>query len=284
MPPQPQPRDSDTLLPSHPTPVGAGWWRVVLPLLLCAGCWLRHREEEISPLQQAILDAEAIFARRAEGPEVLDASIEAWRAALSMAQDEPRVLAGLARAYSARAYGYGLADPAMDYEIGRSYAWSCLMLDSGFSARVNAEGGRLSERAARLLGETYRPCLEAMLIASVRWVELRGPAAAIDLPELTILANRAGEGSPTSWVGPWARGMIVALTPDPARRDNAAMDLAFAEAERALPELWIAAADRLFYAPEPDEARRTALIEQEPAGDWSLENAAALRRLSASRQ
>lgn len=261
----------------------SGAWRKWAPLLLLAlgGCGLRHHDEEISPLDQAINDAEALFSRRAVSAAELDKCIEAWRTALSMSASDPRVLAGLARAYTARAYGYGLPDPAGDYEIAKVYAWSCMMQDPGFSARVIAEGGRLTERAARLLGERFRPCLEGYVVAGLRWVEVRGPAAALDLSMLNTLAHRADEpGTAASpWIGPWAIAMVIALTPDPKLRDVTAMETEFARAEAALPELWMMTADHMSYAPILDEARWMALMDRRPSGDWELENSAALARL-----
>ncbi|MCB9758727.1 MAG: hypothetical protein H6739_02720 [Alphaproteobacteria bacterium] len=261
------------------------WRRWVLALVLALpGCWRLHRKPDVDPIEEALKAADALFDARAESEERLLAAIEAYREVLAMATDDPRVLWRIARAYTALGYGYPSEASPQHFDLAREYGLRCLARNTGYASRLDAAGGRINERAVRRLGVPERACLEQTLVAWLRWVEVRGPAAALDLQATELLARQARELDPgrERWIPGWSIGMVEALRPGRMSRDLEVMEQGFADAIAAEPGLAIPTADRarlVLPGLGDREALEVALHEVEgwPEGEatWALENRAA---------
>ena len=260
---------------------------IVLALGLLGGC-LGWRDRGPSPVDLALATGDERFARRAEGIDTLNGAIEAYLDAQALEPERPAVLARLARAYNARAIGYAEGDDrARDHLQAREFAYLCMHLNSGYTARLDTRGGQVNQKAMMQLTPPYWPCAEEALIAGLRWVELRGVAGAVELDELSVIASgllRRQDERP-SWAATWGVSMATLLRPPPLSRDLSGAAERLDAAQALEPGLWLLELDeaRLLMGPQQgDDAARTAL--QEIAGrtprandPWALENAVASR-------
>jgi len=241
--------------------------------------------EARDPVLADLERADEVFEERLE-PERLDESIELYRGILAEHPNDPRVLAALSRAWSARAWGLSGPAQADEYERARAYGLRCLERNPGFSSRVELAAGRLTEGAVRQLTVSDAACLDATLLAWTRWVELRGPAAAIDLEPIRLMARQSrllGEG----WVGPWSEAMAMVLLEGPLERELPRSRALFRNAINAEPSLAVAHLDyarhQLLLEGERSAFERElrSFDESHPPdtdGAWALENKAARER------
>jgi hypothetical protein len=260
---------------------------IVAALLLLDGC-LGWRDKGPSPVDLALATGDERFARRAEGIDTLNGAIEAYLDAQALEPERPSVLARLARAYNARAIGYAEGDDrARDHLQAREFAYQCLHLNLGYTARLDGRGGQVNQKAMMQLTPPYWPCAEEGLIAGLRWVELRGVAGAVELEELSVIASgllRRQDERP-GWTATWAVSMATLLRPPPLVRDLGGASERLDAAQALEPGLWLLELDeaRLVTGPQQgDDAARAALQElagRTPGRDdpWALENAAASR-------
>ncbi|MCP4809754.1 MAG: hypothetical protein GY913_25035 [Proteobacteria bacterium] len=249
-----------------------------MTLLLLVSCWLRQGEGR-DPVEGALTRADRVYAERAD-VERLDESIEMYRELLAEHSDDPRVLAALSRAWGARAFGHPGSDQAELYDRARSHGVACMALNPGYASRVRLAAGRITEGAVKQLGEPELDCIEATVFAWARWIELRGPAAGIDLEPLRFLARHArllGD----SWVGPWGEAMTLVLVEGPVDRELPRSRALFELAIKSEPQLAIAhldlarhqlvlEGDRKAYA---REMREFSVAHPATAdGEWAMEN------------
>lgn len=234
-----------------------------------------------------IVQGDALFERRAESEEVLLQAIEAYRRALVATTDDPRVLERLAKAYNALAWGYPSEANQGGYATAREYAMRCLETGTGFSSRVEGANLRIDDAAVRRIGPEWRGCLDQLLVAWVRWVEVRGPSAAVDLEPLSRLARRgrALANKAPGWIPPWASAMTELLRPGRTSREADQADVWLTEASEAEPTLALPTLSRgrWLTLQQGDRDRFEELMltlpERYPAeGRWALENRAAAAR------
>jgi hypothetical protein len=252
------------------------WW-------LLLSCWLRGGERN-DPVEQALVEVDRAYAQRVDVAE-LQRSIELSRELLADAPDDPRVLAAIARGYSAMSWGHPSEESLDQLSMAREYGLRCLALNTGFRSRQQLAQGRVSELAVRQLGVEDLPCLEQVLVAWVRWSRLRGPAGALDLDTLAALGDRASDLGPDGWIGPWSQAMAIVLEPGPIDRDLDRSEQLFLEAIRAEPGLAEPMLDRARYqvilaAGRPAELEAAlrevaSVFPEDSGGDWALENRAA---------
>ena len=250
-------------------------------VLLLVSCWLRGGEAR-DPVDAGLGRADAVFAERGE-LDRLDEAIELYRGLLAEHPQDPRVLHALAVAWTARAWGHPSEAQAAEYERARAYGLRCLERNPGFSSRVELGAGRVTEGAVRQLSDSDADCLDATLVAWVRWVELRGPAAAIDLEPLRHMARKSRLLQP-GWVGPWGEAMSIVLLEGPLDRDLLRSRAMFQNAIKAEPRLAVAHLDfarhQLLLEGERSAFERElrSFDESHPPesdGPWALENEAA---------
>ena len=253
-------------------------------MLLLLSCWLRNGEVR-DPVDGALARADAVFSERVS-LERLDEAIEAYRSLLAEHPGDPRILRAWSVAWTARAWGHPGAQQAAEYERARAYGLQCLELNPGFSSRVELASGKVTVGAARQLTESDAACLDATLVAWVRWVEIRGPAAAIDLEPIRVLARQSRLSS-EGWVGPWGDAMAMVLLEGPIERELPRSRALFQNAINAEPQLALAHLDfarhQLVLEGERSAYERElrSFDEAHPAdadGPWSLENKAARDR------
>ncbi|MEY3214762.1 MAG: hypothetical protein RIT28_5243 [Pseudomonadota bacterium] len=260
---------------------------IVVALFALGGC-LGWRDKGPSAVDLALATGDERFARRAEGIDTLNGAIEAYLDAQALEPERPSVLARLARAYNARAIGYAEGDDrARDHLQAREFAYLCMQLNSGYTARLDTRGGQVNQKAMMQLTPPYWPCAEEALIAGLRWVELRGVAGAVELEELSVIASglQRRQDERLGWTAPWGVSMATLLRPAPLSRDLSGAAERLDAAQALEPGLWLLELDeaRLLIGPrDGDEDARAAL--QELAGrttrggdPWALENAAASR-------
>ena len=251
--------------------------------LLFMACWLRQGEGR-DPVEGALSRADRVYAERADVGR-LDEAIESYRALLAEHPDDPRVLAALSRAWGARAFGHPSPDRADQYDRARGYGFACLALNPGYNSRVRLASGRITEGAVKQLDASELGCIEATVFAWARWIELRGPAAGIDLEPLRYLARQArllGD----SWVGPWGEAMALVLLEGPLDRELPRSRALFELAINKEPGLAVAHLDlaRQQMVLEGDRAAYDLEVRDFPSvhppdadGAWSMENQAARR-------
>lgn len=260
---------------------------IVMALFVLGGC-LGWRDKGPSPVDLALATGDERFSRRAEGIDTLNGAIEAYLDAQALEPERPSVLARLARAYNARAIGYAVGDErARDHLQAREFAYLCMQLNSGYTARLDTRGGQVNQKAMMQLTPPYWPCAEEGLIAGLRWVELRGVAGAVELEELSVIASglQRRQDERLGWTAAWGVSMATLLRPPPLSRDLSGAAERLDAAQALEPGLWLLELDeaRLVTGPQKgDDAARAAL--QELAGrtprandPWALENAAAAR-------
>ncbi len=257
-----------------------------LVLVACMG----RAVEAPDPLEEALADVEDRFRDRAELPR-LDEGLELGWSLLADWPEDPRVLGALSWGYAARGYGHPGPTSEADYRLAYELARRCLDRNAGWTSRQQAAGLRVTREAVDRLVVDDLPCLEPGLRALVRWIELRGPAAWVDLRDAHLLASRALELSVdgSGWVPPWALAMVLALDPV---ADSTALDEAaglFREAEQRQPELATPTVDRLFRVARASadtatlkraaNAVRNRFSPVPVDHPWALENRRGLHRL-----
>lgn len=260
---------------------------IVVAMLWLGGC-LGWRDRGPSPVDLALATGDERFARRAEGIDTLNGAIEAYLDAQALEPERPAVLARLARAYNARAIGYAEGDDrARDHLQAREFAYQCMALNSGYTARLDGRGGQVNPKAMMQLTPPYWPCAEEALVAGLRWVELRGVAGAVELEELTVIATglQRRQDERVSWAAAWGVSMATLLRPAPLSRDLTGAAERLGAAQALEPGLWLLELDeaRLLTAAQQGEAAAQAALQElasraPRSGDpWALENAAARR-------
>lgn len=256
-------------------------------LLLLSACFVFRRDRK-GELDLALEAADEVFAQRTDA-EKLDEAIGAYVLINATWPAEGRVLVRLSRSFAARAETLGPEDQRKELELARGYGLECLANNPGFSSRWNLAGGRVTPEAVRQLTATDAPCIAETLYSWLRWAEGRGPAAAVDLPALKALSERARE-LPTGWVGPWSSGMVVLLQPGPVPRDLVASRQDLQEAILLAPDRATAHADlvRWQLVLEGDGAAFDREVDGFPKnwpkasdGAWALENRVARERVQA---
>ncbi len=257
-------------------------------LLACSGRAL----DAPDPIDDARLQLVEALAERVD-PERLERAIALGWAALDDHGDDPRLLEPLARAYVAK--GYASADDTALADLAQAYALGhrCLARNPGWRSRLSVAGGRVVEDVTARLVVEDGPCLAATLLALGLGIQARGPAAWVDLRELAVLSDAAEalDTEQVDWVGPWARGVALTVSP---QADESALDAgadAFREATRREPELMTASVDRLAWVGRRSQ-ERSALVRAINAvrqryspvlvdHEWALENRRGQERLAA---
>lgn len=259
----------------------------MLTLFLLGACRLFVRDE-VDPFEELLAQVDRAWEARAD-PAALDESVQLSLQALAERPDAPAALWRLSRSWGALAWsGPGTQAEAL-YQEARTFGMECLLTSTGFSSRVSVAGGRVVPRAVKQVAGPQRPCLGPILVAWVRWVEQRGPSAALDLEAIRLLAERAMEldEAGEAWEGPWARAMVEVLRPGPSERDTALARELLARAIQAEPGLAVAHLDLARYTLVLGGAEaewRTELRRfdaDHPAaqdGPWALENGVARLR------
>lgn len=249
-------------------------------LLALMGC-VFFRTADPDPRDLALQAADEHYAMRHE-PGELDVALQAYQDILASAPADRAVLFRLSRAYGAA----GLGDPTeagmVSLEVGRQFGLECLMLNTGFASRVELGAWQVTERAVRQLEAQDRPCIDATLVAWVRWVERRGPAGAVDLASIDRLARRVRLMPDAGWVGPWANAMVLVLPEGPSDRPTADSRALLEKALALEPDLaWLhvdLATYQLVLEGESGKAAESLWgIAQstDDAGQWAYENKAA---------
>lgn len=254
--------------------------QVSLLLTLSACRWLVKTEDD--PLTEAMEQVDALYAQRADRAALEESKDQALSALAEFGELAP-IQWRLSRAYVALAWGYGGDQAETFYLDARTFGLQCLGTATGYAGRVESAHGLITLGAARQLPQASLPCLEWTLIAWVRWVELRGPSASLDLDAITLLSDRALTLDPEHkrWGPLWARGMVEVLRPGPAPRDTTLARDLFVQAIGAEPQLAIAHLDFARYSMVLDgdgESWRRELRRfpgdhpEDQDGEWVLEN------------
>lgn len=248
--------------------------------LALLGCVV-FRTPDPDPRVLALQAADEHYANRHLDGE-LELALRAYQDILAAGPVDRAILFRLARAFGAA----GLGDPTdagmVSLEVGRQYGLQCLMLNTGFASRVELGAWQITERAVRQLEVQDRPCIDATLIAWVRWVERRGPAGAVDLRSIDRLARRVRLMPESGWVGPWANAMVLVLPEGPSERPLADSRVLFEQALALEPNLtWLEldlAAHQLVLEGESGKAAEslwTITQSNNGADGWAYENKAA---------
>ncbi len=239
-------------------------------------------------LEEALAEMDAHFDARYDEARLRTLIGMGETLAMEWAED-PAVGWRQSNAELALAYGHSPADRMQWYRTAMAHGRQCLRGNSGWKSREELAGGRVSRRATRRLGASDRPCLEVLLRSWLRWVELRGPAAHLDLAEIQLLSDRAMELNEVDpgWVAPWSQAMLLSLQAQSPASVDAALEL-FQQASLLAPELVTPRVDALVLSLrfERGEARAefarqsqeqpTAVYAGHP---WRLENQRGAQRL-----
>jgi len=232
--------------------------------------------------------ADDLFAQR-DDPQRLEEAIDVYVLMQASAPREPRLLLRLSRAFTARAETLPAEDQRKELELARGYGLECLSVNPGFASRRDLGGGRVTPQAARFLTAADAPCLASTLYAWVRWAEQRGAAAAVDLPALQALSDRAS-ALPTGWVGPWSQGMLILIAPGPVEHDLIASRESLELSILLAPGRATAHADLVRWqlvheedvtAFEREVANFPESWPEHSDGEWALENRVARGRVAA---
>jgi len=175
------------------------------------------------------------------------------------------------------------------HEQGKEVGRSCLRLNGAWAVMEDLSGGRLTVQALRRLDPSDLPCVRGLLFHWLRWVELRGPTARLDLRAIALLADRAVELASESltWREHWALAMVSSLdVPSEEARNRA--EFHFQAAISLAPGLATLAVDRLAGQVRQDVYSEQTLegLRQMGAGRyavhssaaWSVQNQHALKR------
>ena len=255
----------------------------------CGGLRSAQRGSTEPRLEETLAELDGHFEARADGAKLR--SLITLGEALAMDwPDDPGVEWRQSRAALALAYGHSPEDQGQWYRTAMAHSRQCLRGNSGWKSREDLAGGRVNRRAARRLGEGDRPCLEVLLRSWLRWVEVRGPAAHLDLAEIQILSERAMELNEESpgWVAPWSRAMLLSLQASTSASVDEALAL-FHQSSLLAPDLVTPRIDALALSLRFDRgaqaraefARRS---REQPTGiyaghPWQLENQRGAQRL-----
>ncbi|MCB9778375.1 MAG: hypothetical protein H6742_07415 [Alphaproteobacteria bacterium] len=256
--------------------------------LATSGCIFQVRSSARDPVAEALAACEQGLGEGVPSREAVDGAIQCLLDADVAHASEPRIHAALARGTALRALRE--SSPARA-ELGTAKGWGlrCLGLRATTAGRLEAAGGRVTDRVIAVVPEEDVPCLVWTVYAWSHWLASRGPAAAaVDLAPVEGLARRAVElspgfdrGRPQAMLG-LALGIVPpALSP---QRDEALAQLS--AARQAAPDRLNAAVDTaaLVYGPAGEHGawRRTleAVADSRPTGSgWeALEDEVARRR------
>jgi tetratricopeptide (TPR) repeat protein len=276
----------------------SGFLVPVLALASClvlSACHLLRLHGPRSPAHARLLAIESLLENWEDARSLSEAFVQLG-ALRDAYPDDPEVLAALAKAYYAWAWGHAPEEPSPEilYEKGREAAWTCLETNPAFRAQLQKSGGRVDTQVARQVQPEQAACLAWLLACWTRWDEGRGVAAiTLDTPPLLALATRLRElADPAKQPDLQAdlridlQGMalhesarILALQPPSYAPDLEQASAWFEEALRLRPEhLWIAVDyARLLPDPKGREGRGRSLLEavarRDPgAGERVLEN------------
>lgn len=240
----------------------AGW-------LVTAGCPKGDRDEEQDPWRPHVATADEAWRRR--GQDGFDPVVAALDEAFRTSPNEPEVLWRLARLHVA----LGLVaetprDAIAEYAAARAIAIDCLDLDAGALQR-RADPEAVRNELSRI-GERRAGCLAYATVAWSRWfAEMGGAAAAIDLPMIDALLDRADAlGAPEPGLAPWARGLLAATRPEGLGHDHERARALLERAIEAEPGDWTRRADLIVYVAAPDgdteriRAQLAAMDERQP--------------------
>jgi len=180
--------------------------RPVGPLLavawLSASCRFLHPAQELDPLSDPLQQADAEWLNRANGG--LGPVTAALDALLAQAPGDGRVLWRVARLRWLQ--GYLDEAPAVarnDWETGREYALSCLVVDSDVAASLRQAAWRVTDAALLTTTPEQRPCLLWAAANSLALLEQRGSGGLLDAEAACAMAARA-----QSLVGPAEPGLV----------------------------------------------------------------------------
>ena len=170
-------------------------------------------------------------------------------------------------------------------EIGRE----CLRRNGAWAVMEDLSGGRLTVQALRRLDPSDLPCVRGLLFHWIRWVELRGPTARLDLRAIALLADRSVELAldDLTWREHWGLAMVASLElPSEEARNRA--EFHFQAAIALAPGLATPAIDRLagqvrqgVYSEQTTEALRqlgAGHYAVHSSAAWSVQNQHALKR------
>ncbi|MDP2305351.1 MAG: hypothetical protein Q8P18_04925 [Pseudomonadota bacterium] len=236
-------------------------------LLWLGSCALRATVGP-SERDRALAEADARWEARAE-PGNLDAAMDLWLGSLSLAPDDPELLARLARGEWTR----GQLEPGQAHlENGQEYGYRCLLGWPAFAARLDVSGYELTPEAAAELPAEAGACLLWTIMNGLGQVERRGPGAALELDALAALLDRLGEVGGDAELGfrSWAQAKLLLLRGAPDTQEvRRLLGAAIAESPDVL-------LFRVELAVALPDARNQALDGfAPPAPDaWALENAA----------
>lgn len=175
------------------------------------------------------------------------------------------------------------------YNQGKILGRQCLRLNGAWGVMEDLSGGRLTVQALRRLDVEDLPCVRGLLFHWIRWVELGGATARIDLRSIGLLAERAValSGETLIWQDHWALAMVAALNvPDEETRNRA--EFHFQRAIQMAPDLATPAIDRLstqirqgVYSEITSGALRqlgSGSYLVHPNAEWAAQNQDALKR------
>ncbi len=253
---------------------------LVVGVALLVAC--ASRRVAVSPVAVQVTIADAVFEARAR--EGLEPSTRILSEAHRVAPDDVEVRWRLVRSFIAE----GLAAEDDRARLGslasaRLVAVECLDGRTSFATRLDRYGW---VDALATVGPDQGPCVAWGALAWARWlVEMGGDAAAVDVPAVRALVERARAigGADHSVVVDWAEGLLLGAGP-PEINDRARAGALLDSVARALPS---AAQPRVDLAvlvalPSGDDARvvgtRQALTL---APDPTPEGAEATRRFLA---
>lgn len=183
--------------------VGALWWIAGLS----AGCRLLHPEQDVDPLTAPLHDADAAWLDR--GSSGLGPVTTALDALLAAAPTDGRVLWRVARLRWLQ--GFLDDTPAAarnDWETGREYALSCLVVDPDVAASLRQAAWRVNDAALLTTTPEQRPCLLWAAANSLALVEQRGAGALLDAEAACAMSDRAAAlvGPAEPGLAEWERG------------------------------------------------------------------------------
>ncbi len=172
---------------------------------------------------------------------------------------------------------------------GKKVGRECLRQNGAWAVMEDLSGGRLTVQALRRLDPSDLPCVRGLVFHWIRWVEMQGPSARIDLRAITLLTDRAVELAKDSltWREHWSLAMVASLdVPSEETRNRA--EFHFQAAIALAPGLATPAIDRLagqvrqnVYSEQTREALRqmgAGSYAVHSSATWSLQNQHALKR------
>lgn len=202
---------------------------------LLVSCRLLHPDQEADLAAAPLQQADAAWLDRANGG--LEPVTTALDALLAQAPTDGRVLWRVARLRWLQGYlDEAPAAARNDWETGREYALSCLVVDPDVAASLRQAAWRVNDAALLTTTPEQRPCLLWAAANSLALLEQRGSGALLDADAACAMAERA-----RALVGPaepglveWERGTCAWWRSDDAAAATEAWEAALREGANPL--------------------------------------------------